>query len=86
MKFLFFVLFLFSVSCKNDGCEQGAMRCSGSNVQICDSSGNWEKIMDCDDMMLIDGDDDAGDGDAGPGYSCGYDSEIDVYTCIEAGF
>ena len=34
----------------DDGCKNGATRCDGVAVQVCDSGGHWRFAYDCDGM------------------------------------
>lgn len=49
---LFFVGSLLCLSCsdKAEKCEEETSRCSGNSVQICNSDGVWETIMNCEEV------------------------------------
>jgi hypothetical protein len=69
MKYL--LLVLFCISCGDDGCKTGEMKCVDNAVSICNSDNEWDMMMDCDELDI----------EGGGVSTCGFDSDIEVYTC-----
>jgi hypothetical protein len=51
MKWFLLVVLALVLSGCPDNCDKGETRCSGNIVEICDSSHDWEQMMDCDDIQ-----------------------------------
>ena len=42
------ILVLFLTGCDEDSCEPEELRCRGERSEICNASGEWEFIANCD--------------------------------------
>ena len=50
-----FGFFVFVVTSCSDQCETETTRCAGNAVEICNADGDWDVVMECDDVWSIDG-------------------------------
>ena len=67
MKFLIVLSVLFLGACSASLCRSYQSRCSDNIVQICDSRGQWQTVMDC--SSVVHGD-----------WECGVDDG--EHTCV----
>ena len=68
MRYLLLVVACFMPSCPGPVCQKLQTRCANDVVQICDSRGRWQKVIDCREVQP-------------DGWSCVFDG-VD-HTCIE---
>ena len=68
-----------AVACIPPVCKVDTMRCRNNTVQLCDNDGQWTTVMDCDQVVDLEGGDwvcSEADTDCGP--TCLPESEEEV--------
>lgn len=68
MRYLLVLLAFVVSACSSTMCRKMETRCADDVVQICDSRGRWQEVMDCRDIQP-------------GGWTCEFDG-VD-HTCIE---
>jgi hypothetical protein len=72
---ILFVFFAAGLGACLPVCQTKTTRCNGSRVEICDSNGRWQQVMDCSKVV----------GPKGSTWSCCPASEGDagvIHTCL----
>jgi len=63
---------LMAGKCSTDGCVTEATQCKGTAVEVCNSEGNWDEIMDCAAVSE----------DSPNNYVCCFDESDGTYSCL----